>query len=359
MKIAFFIPFSGIIGGAERRLLRAFDSIDPKYVQVFVLVKYTHRNLNGEIIKKYANKNVKYLYFKRNYEIIKHIFECKYDWICYTDCFFRTLPLIISSIKSKINRNAKLMMCNVTVSSARLNFDSFIKKKMYRFIAQNSTVLDCLYPSCTKLLKQTFPKQKVYQTPIPFTETQLFYPKNKNNTIVFSSRLINGKNADLFIKGIALAATAIKKNGYHCYICGAGKQLNMLKKLSENKGCSDFLEFTNFIDMESILPYAKIFCSLQQDENYPSQSLLEAISSGCYCISTNVGDTNIIVKEEFGTLINIDEYELADSLIKAVNFKKSNWNKISLSAREFAMLNFRKDRAVTYYQNIFKKNNKI
>jgi glycosyltransferase involved in cell wall biosynthesis len=63
-----------------------------------------------------------------------------------------------------------------------------------------------------------------------------------------------------------------------------------------------------------VLARTKIFVSLQRYENYPSQSLLEAMASGCAVIATDVGDTRLLLDESCALLIPRD----ADALAAAI-----------------------------------------
>lgn len=54
----------------------------------------------------------------------------------------------------------------------------------------------------------------------------------------------------------------------------------------------------------AVLARARIFLSLQAYDNYPSQSLLEAMASGCAVIATNVGETRTLIDETCGILID-------------------------------------------------------
>ena len=90
-----------------------------------------------------------------------------------------------------------------------------------------------------------------------------------------------------------------------------------------------------------------------RDRNYPSQSLLEAITSGCYCICTNSGDTGVIVKEEFGKLVDEEVDALADAFIEAVSFSRNKWREVEQAARAFGMENFTVQKAVCHYEQMF------
>lgn len=75
-----------------------------------------------------------------------------------------------------------------------------------------------------------------------------------------------------------------------------------------------------YSDLDLLLRKSCVFLSLQDYDNYPSQSLIEAMSFGCTVIATNFGETSKLVKVEYGNiLINKDISELARSFRKIIS----------------------------------------
>ena len=54
------------------------------------------------------------------------------------------------------------------------------------------------------------------------------------------------------------------------------------------------ISFGNNTDLGAVLSVANVFFSLQEFDNYPSQSLLEAMLMGCKFIATDEGDTSLL-----------------------------------------------------------------
>ncbi len=92
-----------------------------------------------------------------------------------------------------------------------------------------------------------------------------------------------------------------------------------------------------YTDIKHVLRNSVIFLSLQKEENYPSQSLLEAMACKNAIIATDVGLTRKIVKKEFGELIKFDKDDLLNS-IKKLSLKPDLLSMGAL-AREFALSN--------------------
>jgi glycosyltransferase involved in cell wall biosynthesis len=63
-----------------------------------------------------------------------------------------------------------------------------------------------------------------------------------------------------------------------------------------------------------LLSRSKIFLSIQKWNNYPYQTLLEAMSCECAIIATDVGETRKIVDDECAVLIPYDASALRDAI---------------------------------------------
>jgi glycosyltransferase involved in cell wall biosynthesis len=64
-----------------------------------------------------------------------------------------------------------------------------------------------------------------------------------------------------------------------------------------------------------VLERSSIFVSLQEGENYPSQSLLEAMACGNAVIATDVGETWRLVDDANGKRVASDAGAVADAII--------------------------------------------
>ncbi len=84
-----------------------------------------------------------------------------------------------------------------------------------------------------------------------------------------------------------------------------------------NKGEVGHILLEKYENIDKLLKDSYIFLSLQDYDNYPSQSLIEAMAHGCSVIATNFGDTSKIVKVNYNNyLIEKDVSELVDAMIK-------------------------------------------
>jgi len=77
----------------------------------------------------------------------------------------------------------------------------------------------------------------------------------------------------------------------------------------------DFVEVGFLSGLASVLGKARVFVSLQRQDNYPSQSLLEAMASGAVPVATDVGLTWKLVDETTGIRVKPDPGPIAEAVI--------------------------------------------
>lgn len=343
-KIALFFPVTGI-GGAERRLSRIFSNLEEKK-EIEVTWVILSKESKDEIEKKYISilgKKIKIEVFHNNLQVIMHFLFTKYNIVFYTDCCYRTIPVIYSCVLTRKKR----CMLNVTSNIKLLNKFSYIHN------IQLSSQLDCLYPTNFKLLKDKFPQKKISLTPGSFTDFQKFYPDiNKEKYIIFSGRLIKEKGILLFIEAIIAIKNEIILKNYKVIILGDGYLKDKIEKIIQENKLEDYVKIKYILNVEKILKKGKIFCSLMPDGNYPSQSLLEALSCGLFCIVTNTGDSHLMIKDSFGILIKQDKIELIKALKKAMNLSEKEYEKIKRYAVNFVKENYTIDKSEKHYNKI-------
>jgi glycosyltransferase involved in cell wall biosynthesis len=108
---------------------------------------------------------------------------------------------------------------------------------------------------------------------------------------------------------------------------------------------------TNHVENE--LRDASIFLSLQQENNYPSQALLEAMACGCIPIVTDVGETRKIVNEDSGFLVTENIKQIVGIIIHIfdnIEFFEIRGREI----REMALRKFNIETYMKYYLSLFR-----
>lgn len=112
--------------------------------------------------------------------------------------------------------------------------------------------------------------------------------------------LIPRKNYKASIKAIAKC-----NNKIHYLICGKGKEIRKLKKISENLKVSNRIHFLGYrTDIKELLQIADIFLFTTLQEGIP-RSMMEAMASGLPCIASKVrGNVDLIKDGKGGYLVS-------------------------------------------------------
>ncbi|MFA0006053.1 glycosyltransferase [Vibrio splendidus] len=326
---AFFVISKGKPGGAERRFYylyehfinknklpylitnsELFDSLSPDSLSKKNVFK-TRLNCYGVFGSlKYILDTLRYI---RNNNI-KHVHFC-------------VNPSVYSFLMINI---LKLFGCTTSVSIV----NSIIRQKadlprinrfFWRKTIQSVNHIDVLSPSIKKNMinlfgSVIFPDHKVSISACSFSMRSDFLSKDKrcNGNVdnrpydfLFASRLIEGKGLELLLDTLKMC----DEEGHKIVVgvCGVGPLAEKVKDLNFNYVQLKYLGYIK--NMHEILFLSKVALSLQRYENYPSQFLLEALAANCHIISTDVGDTRLLLNDDIATLIESDVISLKDALL--------------------------------------------
>ena len=162
--------------------------------------------------------------------------------------------------------------------------------------------------------------RKVSISPCSFTDvTQYTSTLEKEPLIVFAGRLDHEKNPLLFVEAIRQLRT--RTNGdWHALIAGDGPMREQVVEAVRNAKLDGLIEINRFADMSPVFARSAVFVSTQRTENYPSQSLIEAMVARNAIIATDVGETRRLVRDgDTGLLTTPDARQLADKLELLIN----------------------------------------
>jgi glycosyltransferase involved in cell wall biosynthesis len=147
--------------------------------------------------------------------------------------------------------------------------------------------------------------------------TDRFQPAGaKHPWIVFSGRLIPEKNPELFVESCALVHKEVRDRiaGVRFFLFGEGALRATLEASAERYGLMPYMQIGWCDRVEAILGASLVFLSLQRNDNYPSQALLEAMASGMAVVATDVGLTWKLVDDSVGRRVKPS----ADAIARAV-----------------------------------------
>ena len=165
---------------------------------------------------------------------------------------------------------------------------------------------------------------------------KLGIPQEKT-VLLTVSRLVSWKRVDRAIK----ALNEIKdKENYFLLIVGEGNERANLESLTKELGLNSFVKFTGAIKNEDVYKYmqmADIFLSFYDLSNV-GNPLLEALALEKPIITYNVGDTNKVIDETNGILLDdVTPKNIAKTIEKINNEKSLKY--YSNGAREYTKNN--------------------
>jgi len=168
-------------------------------------------------------------------------------------------------------------------------------------------------------------------------------------TFVFGARLEKDKNPMIFLEAAKQLTDDFPEARF--IIAGDGR-LSQAIKDELNSIAKATIQFLGFIPiLPDLLSESSVFVSLQTDNNYPSQSVLEAMACGNAVIATDVGDTHMFVNEQNGWLIDLGVEQLVASMRHCLKNKDEVSAKGQFAAN-FVRDNFTLERAMAYYNRI-------
>ncbi len=167
-------------------------------------------------------------------------------------------------------------------------------------------------------------------------DTNYFIPGTKKNIILSSGRLLERKGFQYLIK-----AVLNEDLGYEVHICGDGPMRNELENLAASSKTK--IVFHGWLDNRSkeykeLISEASIYCLLSTNEN-ASITLLEALSSGCATITSNVSGCAETVGSA-GICISPDDTSLLRSKLKHLIDDSSYRYEMMMKARARAVNHF-------------------
>ena len=340
-----YIPIRAIYGGAERRLVRIFNEFDHSDWCLVLCGKADDVECfcdRENILKEYVQT------FECERDVVRYLRRKEISLIW----FFNFDRVIVKTMM--LSRKTYLMTIANYYFSV-LSFKTLKSKLLFYYVFHRANIIDCLFPSSASMLKSRYCKKSIFVTPIPFTKSDIYKPAaNKNRTIVFASRLVEEKNIMVLLESIKQLRDYLESKMYKLIICGDGPLKTQVLDTIENGNLYSIVEYLGNINTATVFPNSSIFVSIMTGENYPSQSLIEAISAGNYCIVGRGKDTNKLIKKEFGMEIDISVDNLSKELKRAIDVCEIDHQSVVLSAKEFAQDNFNIRNSVDYFEQLTK-----
>lgn len=244
-----------------------------------------------------------------------------------------------------------------------LSYLSLAKKAVLYLSFLRSTKSDILDPIIFEKLRKYFFVKRESFTLTPNSVVNLEKYKadfsSKENWIVFLGRFIGHKQVIPFAKCIPAIHKMLQAKGVggiKFYLLGSGEQENELSELLKNEEYNGIDIFVGFVsNPQAILERSKIILSVQEYNNYPSRSLLEAMACGNIPVVTNVGNTDLIAKPEFSVYMkrNFDEQEIATAITSILSMEEDPQRDQMSKARQFVADNCKMENMADYFFKLY------
>lgn len=165
-------------------------------------------------------------------------------------------------------------------------------------------------------------RERVFTAPCGFIDYSRVSIAPKERLIVFAARMERIKNPELFVSAIEIVAK--QRRDFRALMLGTGSLDRRIDDLIDQKGLNSILFRYFSSNPLSELSRAAIFVSIQEIDNYPSQSLIEAMACGCAIVASDCGDTKRLVTSETGFLVPLRPEAIAECLIRMLdNFEST------------------------------------
>lgn len=134
----------------------------------------------------------------------------------------------------------------------------------------------------------------------------------KEKLIAFLGRLEAWKNPGLFIEALGILAKA--RRDFRACVLGFGAERAAVARRIAALGLGDLVSLDYHPRPQEVLAKALVFASLQRDDNYHSQALMEAMACGCAVVATDAGETWRLVSDDVGARVPATAVAVAAAL---------------------------------------------
>jgi glycosyltransferase involved in cell wall biosynthesis len=167
--------------------------------------------------------------------------------------------------------------------------------RMLRFCLPRYDLVDCISPYIYgQALRIGVPSDRVFCAPNSFVDVEHYKPKKKNpQEMVFAARVHKFKSPEIFVNAIGELCERFPQAVFH--LRGTGPLEGKLVQRLSALGLGDRVHYGFLWDTSSVLNKSAINVHLEEDDNYPNQSLLEGMASGNAIVATDVGLTRRLV----------------------------------------------------------------
>lgn len=394
-KIILLINLSGsAIGGAQRRYISLFNYLNKTREDyhlvlnkglyqtciskgllssnnniVLLDIKYDHisqDNVHKINEEKNLYKKIKISKFYRFLGKNKTFFKNFISWVYFIRSFIKIYRKIHPTIVYAIWTGGIFVWLLKYIIRFKLIYsynDSSlysVSKKYYNFFSSEYWVLkfadkvDFLSKGIVIAYEKKFKKidpKRILITPNSFIDYSLFYPTEKDNWVIFLGRLDPLKNPILYLQAICYYCDHYQSSEVSFFIIGEGHLEKDINIFINKYNLRNVIFIGSCYEPWKYLRKSRIFVSLQQNNNYPSQALMEAMACENAIIASDVGETQYLVSEDEGLLVKFNPIEIAEAMHRLLSdIKKTDI--LGKNARKKVIKTHTIDNFASYFYSI-------
>jgi glycosyltransferase involved in cell wall biosynthesis len=301
----------------------------------------------------YKNKLKQYLLFKTIERFRKEI-----DIKVFCGVFSGVMPLVFYFNQKP--QKAGIIFSNMDswFSEVLPDMKTFWYRKYYSFnyALENCDSVDFLSPYIIEGVRKRGVKineNTVSIAPCSFSDySKCSSSKKKNFEIAFCARLEPDKNPLLYLEAVNVISK--RHPGIKFHLLGEGSLVAEIENFIRVNNLSRVVNFSFHKNPSDIFKETTVFVSLQKNTNYPSQSVLEAMSCGNVTIATDVGDTRCFLNNNSGILIKPDKDELVNAMEFLINNEELARD-MGNSAREYIIGSHTIEKYSQYFIELIEK----
>lgn len=244
----------------------------------------------------------------------------------------------------------------VSLTSARPDLIGVTGRRAgwYWRAARRARIVDCLAPEMADAaIAQGVAKERLRVGPGSFVDSAAFTPGEgaKEPLVAFVGRMVGIKQPLLFVEAAALVAR--RHPDARFVMVGDGPLEEAVRASARERGIEDRLTVAATVDVAPVLARSSVFASLQVSENYPSQSLLEAMSAANAVVATDVGRTAQLVDGSTGTRVASSSTAVAEA-IDAYLGDPSAARAAGAKGRELVVRDYRIEPYLEYLEDVYR-----
>ncbi len=223
---------------------------------------------------------------------------------------------------------------------------------IYRFALMRCDGIDALTEGIRlDLLGRGIAGEKIAVPSGSVIDVEHFQPaSNKDSWVVFAGRLVEEKNPLLFLETIPAIRRAVPAARF--FLLGEGPLRPQVEEVLDRLALRGVVEAGFRPDLASVLGKARVFVSLQRQDNYPSQSLLEAMACGVATVATDVGLTWRLVDEATGLRVKPNPDDIAEAVISLLR-DPQRCDRLGQAARQLVMEQHSENRYRAYLDELY------